>query len=67
MEVLENGREMFAVGNEDEATKILSREVDDEKVKEGNCRGFFMGWVSTKVDDSMGKQDGIEIEVEVKE
>ena len=35
MEVSENGREMFVVGNEDEATKIISRVGDDEKVKEG--------------------------------
>ena len=67
MEVSENGREMFAVANEDEATKIISRVGDDEKVKEGNYRRIFMGWVSTKLDDSMGKMDGIEIEVEVKE
>ena len=33
MEVSENGREMFAVGNEDEATKIISRVGYDEKVK----------------------------------
>ena len=54
---------MFAVGNEDEATKILSRVGDDEKVKEGNCRGVFKDWVSTKVDDNMGgwnELDGIE-------
>ena len=67
MEVSENGREMFAVGNEDGATKFFSRVGDDEKVKEGNCRGIFMGWVSTEVDGSMGKLDGIETEVEVKE
>ena len=68
MEVSENGREMFAIGNEDEATKnILTRVGDDEKVKEGNCRGIFMGWVFTEVDDNMGKLDGIETEVEFKE
>ena len=43
MEVSENGREMFAVGNEDGATKFFSRVGDDEKVKEGNCRQIFMG------------------------
>ena len=67
MEVLENGREIFAVGNEDEATKIISRVGDDEKVKEGNCRQIFMGQVSTEVDDDMGKLDGIETKVEFKE
>ena len=67
MEVSDNGREMFVVGNEDEATKIISRVGDDEKVKEGNCRGIFMGWVSTELDDSMGNLDGIETKVEFKE
>ena len=39
MEILENGMKMFAVGSDDEGTKIRSRIVDDERVNEGNCRG----------------------------
>ena len=48
MEVSDNGSEMFAVGNEDEATKILSRVGDDEKVKEGMV-GVDIGIVTWEV------------------
>ena len=48
MEVSYNGREMFTVGNEDEAAKIISRVGDDEKVKEGII-GVGIGIVTWEV------------------
>ena len=48
MVVSENGREMLAVGNEDGATKILSRVGDDKKVKEGMV-GVGIGIVTWEV------------------
>ena len=69
MEVSENGTQMFAVGSDDEGTKIRSRIGDDERMNEGNCRGTFKDRVSATVDGSMGcwtELDGIEAYVEVK-
>ena len=54
MEVLEKGMQMFAVGSDDEGTKIRSRIGDDERMNECNCRGTFKYWASATVDGSMG-------------
>ena len=44
---------MFVAGSDDEATKVHSGMGDDEKVKEGNCRGVLREWVPTTIYESM--------------
>ena len=70
MEVSENGKEMFAVGSDNEGTIIFSWIGDDEKVNEGNGRGDFKDQISAIVDESMGcwteiARIGADVEVKV--
>ena len=57
MEILENGMKMFAVGSDDEGTKIRSGISDDERVNEVNCRGTFKDWDSVIIGWKHGMLD----------